>query len=321
MLARKRVMKEHEGMRLKCNGNIGELLKLPDCLCVSVPDKESLMLYGEDGPVLGFRKWTCELALGADGSVFCVGFRAESLTSGCYAVWRLRPSEGELNEEAFVKVPRRTDEELELFGQLDDRLGPFWFRHIWLCESTLFFFDAGFAMAFNATTLARLPECDMTIDFASPALPFEALDVSQVLSYVGRPGRLHAINRSGQLVELHDDLRDAFHAFDSRVHVDPFDFHVHDDRLYVLDSRYDDEEDTCACALQSLTLDGRPTQPPMILENDTNLALEGDAGGRPTWDGDVTLHASPEGIYIGNKVDNEVRRIIFAGQDNDGAAP
>ena len=61
MLARKRVMKEHEGMRLKCNGNIGELLKLPDCLCVSVPDKESLMLYGEDGPVLGFRKFNLEL--------------------------------------------------------------------------------------------------------------------------------------------------------------------------------------------------------------------------------------------------------------------
>ena len=252
MLARKRVMKKHEGMRLKCNGNIGELLKLPDCLCVSARQGELDALRRgwprarlESGHVSWL--WALTAVCSAWGSALSPLLPVVTPYGDC--------------DPRRVNSTRRssrcpdTDEELELFGQLDDRLGPFWFRHIWLCESTLFFFDAGFAMAFNATTLARLPECDMTIDFASPALRSRRSTCPRCS--LTSADLSHAINRSGQLVELHDDLRDAFHAFDSRVHVDPFDFHVHDDRLYVLDSRYDDEEDRVRACNRSRLMDAQ----------------------------------------------------------------
>ena len=298
MLMHRKVMKE-SAFRLECNDMPDSIIKLPDYLLVCQDAEDRLVMYTEDGPVKAFAPPWPErihggrgangLVLGEDGCVF--HFNRDHLK-----LRRLRRSltDGELEEDVVVQVRRLTaNEELtadEVMFQ----------QQLILREDTLYLFRDRLMEAFDANTLAPLPERGFLLLEDQMELPFEKFDASEVLSYVSSfDGVMRAVNRSGEIVALAPECNTTF----------PFAFDVCDGRLYVLDSTSDDELDENSASLLSLTLDGRPTQSP--------LKLEIGSQGYELWDITHNLHlsASPSGIYISDRVQKQVRRIVFAGQD------
>ena len=119
-----------------------------------------------------------------------------------------------------------------------------------------------------------------------------------MLSYIAICDELLAINRSGQLVKLAPELPSHLSS--------PFAFDVCDDRLYVLQASYDDDDDDGdreTLELLSLTLEGRPTQRKLTLGDHANGNVRGA----------FSLSASSEGIYISGWNSNQVRKVSFAG--------
>ena len=294
MLMRRKVMKE-SAFRLECNDMPDSIIKLPDYLLVCQDAEDRLVMYTEDGPVKAFAPPWPEhihggrgangLVLGEDGCVF--HFDRDHLK-----LRRLRRSltDGELEEDVVVQVRRLT---------ANEELGFIYQQQLILREDTLYLFRDRLMEAFDANTLAPLPERGFLLLEDQMELPFEKFDASEVLSYVSFDGVMRAVNRSGDIVALAPECNTNY----------PFAFDVCGGRLYVLDITYDDELGETSAALLSLTLDGRPTQSP--------LKLEIGSQGYELFDVIDYLHlsASPSGIYISDYQQKQVRRIVFAGQD------
>ena len=83
---------------------------------------------------------------------------------------------------------------------------------------------------------------------------------------------------------------------------------MYDGRLYVLDNPTDEETEEELLELHSLTLEGRPTQPPLRLDIDSVSDFSEIVYG-------FQLSASPEGIYISEREKKQVRRVVFAGRE------
>ena len=298
MLVHRRVLSTITEMPLQCKP--AHLLKLSDRLIVSAPEEKCLMAYLEPFDVLRAREvfrahepssWLYETVLGADGRVFCFDLQALKLR-------RLRqsPCNGVLEEEATVDVRKLTDEEEDVLDDLNIQ-----HRYLDVCEDVLYLIRPPIVEAFDVASLAPLAQHGFILDIAhaSQLLPFEAFDRSQLLSYIAIETQLLALNRSGQLVKLDLPCRPQ----------NPFAFDVCDDRLYVLNTSYDEENNSDNLELLSLTLEGHPTQRPLKLakiEDDDDVT------------GDYGLSASPEGIYVANYSCCQVRKVGFAGQEYRG---
>jgi len=296
MLMRRKVMKE-SAFRLECNGMPDNILKLPDYLLVCQDAEDRLVMYTEDGPVKAFAPpWPGHihggrgangLVLGEDGCVF--HFNRDHLK-----LRRLRRSltDGELEEDVVVQVRELTVDDERICEDIHQ-------QRLILREDTLYLFRERLMEAFDANTLAPLPERGFLLLEDQMELPFEKFDASEVLSYVSFDGVMHAVNRSGEIVSLAPECSTSY----------PFAFDVCDGRLYVLDSTSDDELDENSASLLSLTLDGRPTQSPLKLE------IGSQGYGLDEIIDFFHLSASPSGIYISDRGQKQVRRIVFAGQD------
>lgn len=284
------------------------ILCLPEGLCVSMPMDKCLMMCDYDSVTttglrhkhgaLSIRKvftvqdpdsWLYDLAEGANGSVFCYDIQTSILRK-----LRLSPLDGTFEETVtIVLTDDPNKDEVEDTGYCHN--------YLQLCESILYVVRPPLVEAFDATTLVALPQAGFILDMES-RLPFESFDLSQQLCYIGIAEELLAINRSGQLVTL---------PHVAHTHC-PFEFDVCDGRLYVLDECSDDSDDSDDqirwLELLSLTLDGRPTQPPLNLRNYL-----------PADDGDVagyfSLNATPNGIFITDWSNGKVCRVSFAGQE------
>lgn len=289
ILVRRRVLSRITEMPFKCDGKPARILKLPDYLCVS--DGHRLMKYDEDGATQIFsvpvsNSWLSEIA-GADDCVFCFDYRSLKLR-------RLRhcPSNGMLLEDATVTVRTLTDDEEDEGSQCFEVC-----RTLQLCAGVLYLIRPPLVEAFEATTLAPLSQHGFFLD-RDHLLPLEAFDGSQLLSYIAVDRELLATNRNGQLVKLV--------APDVPFPLNPFAVDVCDDRLYVLDAWYDEESEDDDLVLWALTLEGRPTQPPLKVPkmNYYDVVI-----------GNFSLSASPEGIYIADYNNQHVRKVDFAGQE------
>ena len=294
LLVRKRMMTAVTTMPfgLEYNSKPASILKLPDFLCISVPNKRCLMRFDEDGGTEVFTVHDAathlyDLAVGADGCIF--NFDVFSLK-----LRRLRasPWKDALREEVTTTVRWLTDDETRV-GDNTDGLEH---RHLQLCESTLYLIRPPVVEAFDATTLQLQLGFSLDLDISHHRpLPFEAFSRSQLLSYIVVECQLFALNRSGQLVKLAPGSQDYLS--------DPFAFDVCEDRLYVLNALRDEDTEAEGLELLALTLEGHLTQPPV------NLVELG-------YDRDImrsfTLSASPEGIYIADYDNPQVFKVALA---------
>ena len=301
MLMRRKVMKE-SAFRLECNGMPNSILKLSDYLLVC-QDADRLVMYTEDGPVKAFAPpWPEHLGSGSNGLVLGEDGCVFHFNRYDLKLRRLRRSltDGELEEDVVVQIRELTvDDEPKCVDINQQRLI--------LREDTLYLFRERLMEAFDANTLAPLPQRGFLLPEDLPSreyldsatLPFEKFDASEVLSYVSFDGVMHAVNRSGEIVSLAPECSTSY----------PFAFDVCDGRLYVLDCTSDEELDEDSVSLLSLTLDGRPTQSPLKLE------IGSQGYGLDEIIDFFHLSASPSGIYISDRGQKQVRRIVFAGQD------
>jgi hypothetical protein len=296
MLARRRMLM---GVAASwcCRGMPAYILKQADCLYVSeyhgdgkcdrlamyelAEDELALkqeLIFHDDDP------WVYATAEGADGSLFC--FDNFTLT-----LRKLRRDASKLVLQEAIVVRTLTDDEE---NESDDFIGH---KYLELHERLLYLIRPPVVEAFDATTLADMPEHGfrLTLSIPIPRLPFEAFDPAQLLSYIIIDQELMAINRSGQLVGLARDC--PFYP------LNPFRFDVCDDRLYVLDAPIvDDDTDQEQLELLSLALDGRPTQTPLKLETpDDDIK------------GQFSLSASPDGVFVADFQNSKVWRVAFAG--------
>ena len=310
MLVRRKVMRE-TSWRLKCNGLPRSFLKLPDNLLIYEPDR--LVMYTENGPVDAFKLehnlspaevahycWYSDFALGDDGCVF--HFDELSLK-----LRRLRQNQtdGVLEEDVAVNLRTLTDKDRELEGNSIGR-----HRNLILLEGTLYVFRELLVEAFDAKTLATLPARGFHLNGEFSRLPVGKFEPSHLLLIFtfdldfNRFG-IAAVSRSGEMVQLPERPEMELESWM------PFACDVCDDRLYVLNYNRSHKS---GVELHSLTLDGRPTQSALKL----TCWVVGESWREFDWTfADFQLSASPQGIYILDIEEKEMRRVILGGKEGN----
>jgi hypothetical protein len=164
--------------------------------------------------------------------------------------------------------------------------------------------------AFDAKTLDTLSAGGFHLNGEFSRLPVGKFEPSQLLLIFtfdldfNRFG-IAAVSRSGEMVQLPERPEMVLESWM------PFACDVCDDRLYVLNYNRSHKS---GVELHSLTLDGRPTQSALKL----TFWVVGESWREFDWTfADFQLSASPQGIYILDIEEKEMRRVILGGKEGN----
>ena len=232
-------------------------------LCVALPDRKCIHLYDtdDDGSIGDLRDtfereelWGGDMAW-AGGACFVMNHNhaAEAGSLGVLKLHNFFTATLAVAAEAGVRELTEDEERLQDFGV---SVREFLRVH----DQTVYILRPPMVDVYDAATLTWQRSFQM--DFRLHRAPIESAEASQLVHFV-YDGQLFAMTRTGQLMDMPQGNLTYPVAMD-----------LFEDRLYVLDEVYHDVEDPSDdhdgqydLWLHALTLDGRPTQPPLQIRS------------------------------------------------------